>query len=266
MKQKVPMHQKTTVKTFELKGEIAVVTGASSGIGAAIAKHLSDLGMKVILLARRLERLKALCQELNQYQANQEQAIAYQLDLRNTDDIEKLFAEIYERFGPIRVLVNNAGLGHFSPLSTGKTEDWRETLEVNILAPSVCTREAIQHMRKHDDWGQIVHISSMSAHRVPQGSGMYSASKFALRSLTEGLRKELRELGSEIRVGSISPGFVETEFAAHFHRSEEKANEIYTQYRVLDPNDIANALVYLLTQPAHVQVHDLLIRPTAQEN
>ncbi|MAD61668.1 MAG: short-chain dehydrogenase, partial [Myxococcales bacterium] len=105
-----------------------------------------------------------------------------------------------------------------------------------------------------------------SAHRVPQGSGMYSASKFALKSLTEGLRKELRELRSEIRVGSISPGFVETEFAAHFHRSVEKAEEIYRQYKVLSPDDIANALVYLLFQPAHVQVHDLLLRPTSQES
>ena len=257
------MNHETQVREFCWQNEVAVVTGASSGIGRATAQHLAELGMKVILLARRLDRLEKLCEEINQKKGR---AYAYQLDLRYTKDIEKLFPYILEKYGPIRVLVNNAGLGHASLLTSGLTEDWRETLEVNVLAPSVCTREAIQQMRENGDWGQVIHISSMSAHRVPQGSGMYSASKFALRSLTEGLRKELRELGSAIRIGSISPGFVETEFAAHFHRSTDKATEIYNQYKVLSADDVAKSLLYLLTQPAHVQVHDLLIRPTFQES
>ena len=251
------------MRAFTWQGEVAVVTGASSGIGRSIAAQLAELGMRVILLARRFDRLETLCAEINQ---TEERAYAFEIDLRDTEAIERLFPQIHERFGPIRVLVNNAGLGHASPLSAGSTEDWRETLEVNVLAPSVCTREAVQQMRANGDWGQIVHISSMSAHRVPQGSGMYSASKFALRSLTEGLRRELRELNSEIRVGSISPGFVETEFAAHYHRSAERAEELYSQYKVLSPEDIAQSLLFLLTQPAHVQVHDLLIRPTRQES
>ena len=257
------MSQTMQDKLFNWQDEVAVITGASSGIGAAVAKRLAEYGLKVILLARRLDRLAALCKEINQ---TEERAYPFQIDLRNTQEIEKLFPQIQKKYGTIRALVNNAGLGHASLLTSGLTEDWRETLEVNVLAPSVCTREAIQQMRADGDWGQVIHISSMSAHRVPQGSGMYSASKFALRSLTEGLRKELRELRSEIRVGSISPGFVETEFAAHFHRSAEKAEEIYRQYKVLSPDDIANALVYLLSQPAHVQVHDLLLRPTSQES
>lgn len=254
-----------TVQTTQSlwQGEVAVVTGASSGIGSAVAKHLVKLGLRVVLLARRLERLRELCKELNQ---SEERAYAFRIDLRNTHEIETLFPKIQEEYGPIRVLVNNAGLGHASPLTSGLTEDWRETLEVNVLAPSVCTREAVQQMRSHGDWGQIIHISSMSAHRVPQGSGMYSASKFALKSLTEGLRKELRELNSGIRIGSISPGFVETEFAINFHKSSEKAEEIYSQYRVLSPDDVAHALIYMLSQPSHVQVHDLLLRPTSQES
>ena len=257
------MIQNTSITNFSWQNEVAVVTGASSGIGASVARHLADLGLKVMLLARRIDRLESLCHDLNQ---TEERAYAYQIDLSNTDEIETLFPQIQERHGPIRVMVNNAGLGHLSPLTSGSTKDWRETLAVNVLAPSVCTREAVQQMRTAGDWGQVIHISSMSAHRVPQGSGMYSASKFALRSLTEGLRKELRELGSDIRVGSISPGFVETEFAAHFHRSEEIAQEIYQQYQVLSSDDVAQALIYLLTQPAHVQVHDLLLRPTRQES
>ena len=257
------MDQQLDQQSNVWQNEVAVVTGASSGIGKAIAEHLAELGLKVVLLARRIERLEKLCADMRE---KGQEAYAYQIDLRKTDDIETLFPTIYQKHGPVRVLVNNAGLGHSSLLTAGSTEQWRETLEVNVLAPSVCTREAVQQMREHGDWGQVVHISSMSAHRVPQGSGMYSASKFALRSLTEGLRKELRELGSAIRVGAISPGFVETEFAKNFHRSTEKAQEIYGQYKVLSPNDIAQCLIYLLTQPAHVQVHDLLVRPTFQES
>ncbi len=112
--------------------------------------------------------------------------------------------------------------------------------------------------------GQVVHISSMASHRVPPGSGLYSATKYAVRSLTEGLRAELRAAGSPIRVAAISPGYVETEFAARWHRSEDEASKTYGQYPCLQSEDVAAALMYLLEQPAHVQVHDVLMRPTQQ--
>ena len=119
-------------------------------------------------------------------------------------------------------------------------------------------------MRAHGDWGQVIHISSMSAHRVPPGSGVYSATKYAVRSLTEGLRQELHAEQSSIRVCAISPGFVETEFAAQYHQSEEAAKATYSRYTVLQPEDIAQAVKYVLEQPPHVQLHDLLMRPTEQ--
>ena len=134
------------------------------------------------------------------------------------------------------------------------------------LALSVCTREAVSDMRRRGDDGHIVHISSMSAYRVPSASGMYSASKFAVRALTEALRLELHALGSGIRVSAISPGFVETEFAAVYHQSEERARATYARYKVLEANDVAEGVLYLLSQPPHVQIHDLLMRPTAQPN
>ena len=241
--------------------EVAVVTGASSGIGMAIARQLSTLGMKVILMARREAALHALAKELN---AQGGHAFVYPINLRDTEALERILGEIQEQHGAIRLMVNNAGLGHHAPLLSGSTAHWREMLEVNVLATCVCTREAVQQMRAHGDWGQVIHISSMSAHRVPEGSGVYSATKFALRSLTESLRKELREVSSLIRIAAISPGFVETEFAAHYHRSEAKAEEIYSQYPVLQADDVARSLVYILSQPQHVQVHDLLLRPTQQ--
>ena len=128
----------------------------------------------------------------------------------------------------------------------------------------MCTREAVADMRRRGDDGHVVHVSSMAAHRVPPGSGMYSASKYAVRALTEALRQELRAAGSQIRVGAVSPGFVETEFAARYSKSDEAAQETYGQFKVLEPGDVAEAVKYLLSTPPHVQVHDILMRPRDQ--
>jgi len=160
--------------------------------------------------------------------------------------------------------VNNAGLGHQSPLVSGRTEHWREMLEVNVLGLCICTREAIQDMRRRGDDGHVIHVSSMSAHRVARGGGVYSATKFAVRSLTEGLRQELRELHSGIRVSALSPGFVETGFAEHYQGRAEAAHETYSRYPVLQPDDMARAVRWILSEPPHVQIHDVLIRPTQQ--
>jgi NADP-dependent 3-hydroxy acid dehydrogenase YdfG len=236
---------------------VAMITGASSGIGAAIATRLAKEGYDLALCARRQERLQSLQHSLAV------EVLARTVDLRQEPQILEFFSAIKDRWGRLDVLINNAGLGHNEPLTTGTTAAWRETLEVNVLALSICTREAIQLMQAQGDRGHIVHISSMSAHRVP-GSGMYSASKFAVRALTEGLRQELRAARSAIRISAISPGFVETEFAEKYSGSADRAREIYSQFPVLQPVDIANAVAYILAQPDHVQVHDLLLRPTQQ--
>ncbi len=238
-----------------------MVTGASSGIGRAIAIKLAQEGYRLALCARRLERLKELQTKL---QAMGAEVLTQTVDLRQESDILAFFRAIRQRWGGVDVLINNAGLGHKQSLLDGDTEAWRDMLEVNVLALCICTREATRDMRQRGGKGHVVHISSMSGHRVPGGSGMYSATKFAVRSLTEGLRQELRQAGLDIRVSSISPGFVETEFAARYHQSEEKADALYSQFPVLQPDDIANAVIYMLNQPEHVQIHDMLVRPTQQ--
>lgn len=245
------------------KGRTALVTGASSGIGRAVAIALARAGMRVAICARREHRIRRLADEIA---AGPDDVLARKVDLRDELQILELFRVIEQRWGGVDVLVNNAGLGHLSPLCSGKTEHWREMLEINVLALCVCTREALRQMEVRGQEGHVIHISSMAAHRVPPGSGVYSATKFAVRSLTEGLRQELRAKGSPIRVTAISPGFVETEFAARFHNSEEKAREIYGQLEVLRPEEIADAVTYVLSQPPHVQVHDILVRPTDQQN
>ncbi|MEO1403468.1 MAG: SDR family NAD(P)-dependent oxidoreductase [Cyanobacteria bacterium J06635_1] len=239
---------------------VAMITGASSGIGRAIAHRLAIEGYDLAICARRQTRLVEIRDKLTVQGAD---VLTQPVDLRQESQILNFFEAIQNRWGRLDVLINNAGLGHQENLTTGTTESWRETLEVNVLALSICTREAIKLMRANGDQGHVVHISSMSGHRVP-GSGMYSASKFAVRALTEGLRQELRVANSRIRVSSISPGFVETEFAEKYHQSTEKAAAVYSQFPVLQPEDIANAIAYILSQPDYVQVHDILVRPTQQ--
>ena len=241
------------------RGRVGLVTGASSGIGRAVAAALARAGMTVVVCARRRDRLDELAAELPGCDVR-----PHTVDLRDESQIDALFAAVRAAHGGVDVLVNNAGLGRNAPLMSGETAAWREMLEVNVLALAVCTREAVRDMRARGDDGHVVHVSSMSAHRVPGGSGVYAATKHAVRALTEGLRLELRAQQSGIRVTAISPGFVETEFASVYHGDPKAAAETYGRYKVLEAGDVAEAVLYALGAPAHVQIHDVLMRPTDQ--
>ena len=242
--------------------KVALITGASSGIGEAIAHRLADENCRLVFCARRQERLDKLTKTL---QDKNSETIAIKVDLRQEAEILSMFNTIRQQWGGVDILINNAGLGHKEPLITGETEAWREMLEVNVLALCICTREAIKDMSDRNQ-GHIIHISSMSGHRVPLYSGVYAASKYAVRALTEGLRQELREAKKNIKISSISPGFVETEFAEKYNNNKEKAQELYSRFPVLQPKDIANAVYYVLSQPDYVQIHDILLRPTQQKS
>ena len=252
--------RRVTTSMTRWRGRVALVTGASAGIGRAVVARLAQSGMKVAMCARRTDRLEELVGTLPDAET-----LAVSCDVRREDQIAAMFERIRAKWGGVDVLVNNAGLGHRAPLVSGSAEHWREMLEVNVLALCICTREAIKDMRARGDDGHVIHISSMAGHRVPPGSGVYSASKYAVRSLTESLRLELRELGSEIRVSAISPGFVETEFAELYNKSKEAAQRTYGRYKVLESEDIAETVCYVLGSPAHMQVHDVLIRPRDQK-
>jgi NADP-dependent 3-hydroxy acid dehydrogenase YdfG len=245
------------------RGRVALVTGASSGIGRAVSRRLAQAGLRVAITARRRERIDALAKQIGEAGG---EALALPADLRSEEEILGLFRALRERWGGVDVLVNNAGLGHHAPLLSGPSEAWREMLDVNVFALCVCTREAVRDMRERGDAGHVIHVGSMAGHRVPPGSGVYAASKFAVRALTEALRQELRRAESDVRVSCVSPGFVETGFHAHYYGSEEAGRRATERFPVLQPDDVAETVLHVLRQPAHVQIHDVLVRPTRQPN
>lgn len=235
---------------------MALVTGSSRGIGAGIVKELVRHGMKVVACARNVHKIKELKDELTSAGLAGE-VIPVQCDLRKEEDILNMFEFIRKQYGGVDLCINNAGIGPSSTLLEGTTEQWKEMLDVNVLALCICTREAVKSMqeRKVDD-GQIVHISSMSGHRLTnKEEHFYAGTKQAVRALTEGLRSELRSAKSHIRVASISPANVYTDMTA--------ADGPPT-YRFLDVSDITDALIYLLSAKPHAQVHDILIRSVEQ--
>ena len=217
--------------------------------------------MNVVGTARRQDRVAAILAEAD---PTGEKSLAVACDVRDEAAVKAAFAATREQFGGVDVLVNNAGLGHASLLGEGSVDEWREMLDVNVLGLCICTREALADMRARGGRGQIIHIGSMAGQRVPPGAGLYAATKHAVRALTESLRMELRAAGDPIRVGEVCPGFVETGFAEHYHKSAAKARETYSQFKVLEADDVAEAVVYMLACPDHVQVHDILLRPTDQ--
>ncbi len=245
------------------RGRVALVTGASSGIGRAVARTLAGQGLRVAIAARRADRLATLEKEIRGAGG---EVLAIPTDARDEGQLLAMFRGVRERWGGVDVLVNNAGLGRRAPLMSGQTELWREMIDVNLLALCICTREAIRDIQSRGVEGYIIHISSMAGHRVPPSSGLYAATKFGVRALTEALRQELHAAHSPIRVTAISPGYVETEFAAVYDQSEEAARRTYGRMKVLQADDIAAAVTYILSQPPHVQVHDILLRPREQGN
>ncbi|TRY57195.1 hypothetical protein DNTS_003278 [Danionella cerebrum] len=240
------------------KGRVALVTGASVGIGAAVARALVQHGMKVVGCARNVDKIEKLAAECESagYSGI---LIPYKCDLCNEEEILSMFSAIKTLHQGVDVCVNNAGLAHNEPLLTGNTHAWRNMIDVNVLALSICTREAFQSMRERNvDDGHIININSADEH-------FYCATKFAVTALTEGLRQELRQADTHIRATCISPGIVETEFAFRHHNSDpERAAAVYESIKCLKAEDVASAVTYVLSAPAHVQIGDIQMRPVEQ--
>jgi NADP-dependent 3-hydroxy acid dehydrogenase YdfG len=188
-----------------IAGKVVVITGASSGLGEATARHLSALGAPVALGARRLERLTALAQELNDAGGK---ALAVATDVAKPDDVQRLVDTAVKTFGRIDVMLNNAGLMPHSPLERRKIDDWNRTIDVNIKGVLYGIAAALPYMKEQKQ-GQIINVSSVAGHVVRPGSAVYSATKFAVRVISEGLRQEVKPYN--LRTTVISPGAVASE-------------------------------------------------------
>jgi NADP-dependent 3-hydroxy acid dehydrogenase YdfG len=230
---------------------VAVITGASSGIGAATAKRLSEAGYHVVLGARRMEKLAEVAAGLD--------AVIHPLDVTDTESVAAFVAHVPN----VNVLVNNAGgaLG-MEPIAEAKEENWRIMLETNVLGLMRMTRALLPALEASGN-GHVVTISSIAGIEVYPGGAGYTAAKHAARAVTETLRLEL--LGKPIRVTEIAPGLVETEFSlVRFGGDAERAKKPYEGMTPLTADDIADAVVWAVTRPAHVNIDTLVIRPLDQ--
>ena len=241
-------------------GKVAMVTGATTGIGEAIAYALADLGMTLVLVGRRAEQLDRVAAAIR---SDGGKVFPCACDLGDADAIPALFARVTADAGGLDVLVNNAGVGYRGDIADFATADLRQVLDVNVLGSAVCIREALALLGDRPDTAIFV-ISSLAAYRVPPGGyGLYAASKHALRAIMEALRAELVQRGSPTKVASISSGTVATEFHKLFARSGTDPTE-RLPFERLSTRDIADAVVYMLSTPPHVQVNDILMRPLGQ--
>ena len=237
----------------QLEGSTALVTGATSGIGRAVATALAGAGAKVIVTGRRQQLLAELAGELG------DRAIPIAADLGERGSIDSMF----DRAGRLDILVNCAGVAPKAPILSGEFDDFVEMLHVNVLALAYCAQQAVK--RFGDGGGHIVNVSSMSGHRVPPSGGFYSPTKFAVRAITESLRHELKSANDPTRVACISPGWVDTPLLdRYFKGSEEQLESLKAGMRMLDPGDVAASVLHIVTAPAHVEIGDILLRPSDQ--
>lgn len=241
-------------------GRCALVTGGSKGIGAAISSSLAESGMIVYACARDVTPITEAASSISNGRL-----IGIQCDLENEEEILKMFKIINAESGGVDVLVNNCGFALPTPLLSASTKYMRKMLDVNVLALTICTREAVKRMRERGvDDGHIIHINSSSGQRVSSDASLhfYGATKFALTALTEGLRQELRQIKSHIRISGVCPGITETPGLDLFATKEEKAAKIAKIGNiVLKPNDVADSVIYALSVPPHVQIHEVTVRP-----
>jgi NADP-dependent 3-hydroxy acid dehydrogenase YdfG len=241
-----------------LEGRVAVVTGASSGIGEATARALSAAGASVALGARRTDRLEAIASRL------EGETLVRAVDVSDEEQARDFIQAAHDELGGLHILVNNAGVMLLGPVADADTEEWRRMIGVNLLGLLYCTHAALPLIGQSGG-GDIVNVSSVAGRRADAGAAVYNMTKFGVHAFSEALRQEALHAG--IRVTTVAPGFVETELQGHnrnplVKKAMERAREQIGE--VLHAQDIAEAIAHAVTRPPHVCVNELVVRPTGQ--
>jgi clavulanate-9-aldehyde reductase len=250
----------TSATSGALAGRVALVTGASSGIGSAVAVALARAGAQVAVAARRRSRLDAL---LAQIETEGGKALAVDLDVTDEGQCQDAVTRCVAQFGSLDLLVNNAGVMLLGPIEGADTSDWRRMIDTNVLGVMYLTRAALPHVLAAR--GTVVQISSVDGRTAGPLTGGYNASKWAVNAFSESLRQEVTTRG--VRVVVIEPGATATDLATHItHEPTKQAvAEFSRSLRPLQPEDVAAATLYAVSQPAHVAVNEVLIRPVDQQ-
>lgn len=246
-----------------IKGKWILITGASSGIGAACARRFSESGAKLVLWARRQDRLTALAAELGRHQGIAVQVAG--VDVRDRAAVNRAAEGLLARTPVPDVLINNAGLASgLTKVQEGDPEDWDRMIDTNLKGLLNVTRAILPHMvaRGH---GHVVNLGSTAGHMTYPMGNVYNATKFGVRALSEGMNLDVS--GTAIRVSSVDPGFVETEFSdVRFHGDTARAKAVYQGFKPLTADDVADTIAYIVNLPEHVNILDVIIVPTAQRN
>ncbi len=252
--------------TSTLEGTVALVTGASSGIGDATARALAGAGAAVAVVARRRDRLEALAGDLRGARGR---VLVLESDITDPDQASEAVESAAREFGRLDILVNNAGVMLLGPMVGADVSEWTRMLDLNVRALLQCTHAALPHLLRAAESGprrvaDLVNVSSVAGRIARPGSGIYNATKFAVGALSESLRAEVTK--RHVRVGLVEPGAVATELQAQ-NRPEirEQIAARFAQQEILEAGDIAEAVLYMVTRPRRMAVNEMLIRPTEQD-
>ncbi|HYH83093.1 MAG TPA: SDR family oxidoreductase [Longimicrobium sp.] len=237
-----------------------LITGASAGIGAACARAFAAEGARLLLVARRAERLQELGDKLR---GNGADVYALEMDVRDGSAVAQTVASLPAEWSTIDVLVNNAGMGRgMDKLWQGAPADWDEMVDTNVKGLLYVTRAVLPGMVERGH-GHVINLGSVAGHEVYPGGAVYCATKHAVGAITRGLRMDV--LGTGVRVSTVDPGMVETEFSVvRFHGDEERAKNVYRNMNPLTPDDIAETVLWVATRPPHVCIDEIIIKPTDQ--
>jgi serine 3-dehydrogenase len=244
-----------------LQNQIILITGASSGIGTACARIFADAGAKLILAARRLERLQQLADALIKEFGIEIHSL--QLDVRDRNAVESAISTLPSAWSDIDILINNAGLSRgLDKLHEGSFQDWEDMIDTNVKGLLYVSRYVVPGMVSRDR-GHVVNLGSIAGHQTYPGGNVYCATKAAVRAISEGLKQDL--LGTRVRVTSVDPGMVETEFSeVRFHGNTERAKTVYQGVTPLTADDVADVIFFCVTRSPHVNINEVVLMPVDQ--